>query len=96
MRAVRELLERPQNIRRPRDSGLLRIDAGGAELFEGVHDVLAMLRERFRLAIITNGLSDLQRQKVKHFDLDRVDWIVVSGERGRVGIRAPARIPMLG
>jgi FMN phosphatase YigB (HAD superfamily) len=55
-----------------------------------------MLRERFRLAIITNGLSDLQRQKVKHFDLDRVDWIVVSGELGRVATRAPARIPMLG
>lgn len=56
---------------------------GGTELFEGVHEVLATLRERFRLAIITNGSSDLQRQKVAHFDLEhRVDWIVVSGELG--------------
>ena len=61
----------------------------GTELFEGVHDILATLRERFQLAIITNGPSDLQRQKVAHFDLGhRVDWIVVSGE---VGVEKPDR-----
>lgn len=55
----------------------------GTELFEGVHEILATLRQRFRLAIITNGSSDLQRRKLTHFDLEhRVDWIVVSGELG--------------
>lgn len=55
----------------------------GTELFEGVHEILDALRKRFRLAIITNGPSELQRRKVAHFDLEhRVDWIVVSGELG--------------
>ena len=56
---------------------------GGTELFEGVHDILAALHERFWLAIITNGPSDLQRRKIEYFDLEeRVDWVVVSGELG--------------
>lgn len=55
----------------------------GTELFEGVHEILASLRARFRLAIITNGPSELQRRKVAHFDFqERVDWIVISGEVG--------------
>jgi len=53
------------------------------DLFEGVHDILAALRERFSLALITNGPSELQRRKVAAFDFEpRVDWIVISGEVG--------------
>jgi HAD superfamily hydrolase (TIGR01549 family) len=53
------------------------------DIFDGVYDVLATLRERFRLAIITNGPSDLQRRKVAAFDFEQhVDWIVISGEVG--------------
>jgi putative hydrolase of the HAD superfamily len=52
-------------------------------LVEGVHDILAVLHKQFRLAIITNGPSDLQRRKIEYFDLEeRVDWVVVSGELG--------------
>ncbi len=59
------------------------------DLFEDVHDILAALRQRFRLAIITNGPSDLQRRKVAAFDFEhRVDWIVISGE---VGVDKPHR-----
>lgn len=59
----------------------------GTALFEGVHDILAALRARFRLAIVTNGPSELQRRKLDFFDLEqRVDWIVVSGE---VGVQKP-------
>ena len=55
----------------------------GTRLFEGAHDILGALRERFRLAIVTNGPSDLQRRKLAYFDLERrVDWVVVSGEAG--------------
>lgn len=32
---------------------------GGTKLFEGMHETLATLCERFQLAIITNGSSDL-------------------------------------
>ncbi len=59
----------------------------GTEPFDGVHEVLDALRERFKLAIITNGHSDLQRRKLTHFDFEhRVDWVVVSGE---VGVEKP-------
>lgn len=61
----------------------------GTELFTGTYEMLALLRERFRIALITNGPSDLQRRKVAHFDLAaRVDWILVSGE---LGIEKPDR-----
>lgn len=59
------------------------------DIFEGVHDILETLRQRFRIAIITNGPSELQRSKVAAFDFqDRVDWIVISGE---VGVDKPHR-----
>ncbi len=56
-------------------------------LFPEVHEVLAALRGRFRLGIVSNGPSDLQRYKLKLFDLEHeFDPIVISGE---VGIAKP-------
>ena len=57
------------------------------KLFPEVRDVLAALRGRFRLGIISNGPSDLQRYKLKLFELEReFDPIVISGE---VGVAKP-------
>ena len=71
----------PAEVQVVRDSYFTRML--DVDLFEGVHEVLAALRERFRLAIITNGPSELQRRKVAAFDFEeRVDWIVISGEVG--------------
>lgn len=52
-------------------------------LFPEVKEVLTVLRKRFRLGVISNGPSDLQRYKLKLFDLEReFDPIVISGEIG--------------
>ncbi|MEM2057998.1 MAG: HAD family hydrolase, partial [Thermoproteota archaeon] len=52
-----------------------------------VREVLAALRGRFRLGVISNGPSDIQRYKLKLFDLEReFDPIVISGE---VGVAKP-------
>lgn len=52
-------------------------------LVTGAIDVLREIREHVRVAIVTNGPSDLQRAKIDRFGLaDHVDWIVVSGEIG--------------
>lgn len=50
---------------------------------EGAEAILARLRERYRLAIVTNGPSDLQWPKLRKFGLqDLVDYVVVSGDQG--------------
>lgn len=57
------------------------------KLFHEVREVLAALRGRFRLGMISNGPSDVQRYKLKLFDLEReFDPIVISGE---VGVAKP-------
>lgn len=57
------------------------------KLFPEVREVLAALCGRFQLGIISNGPSDLQRYKLKLFDLERAfDPIVISGE---VGVAKP-------
>lgn len=57
------------------------------KLFPEVREVLAALRGRFRLGVISNGPSDIQRYKLKLFDLEReFDPIVISGE---VGVAKP-------
>jgi len=59
------------------------------ELFDGVEEVLADLRRDFRVALITNGPSDQQREKLARFDLEsQVDWVVISEE---VGYEKPDR-----
>ncbi|MCL6642916.1 MAG: HAD family hydrolase [Candidatus Bipolaricaulota bacterium] len=53
------------------------------KLFPEVPEVLAELRGRYRLGIISNGPSDLQRYKLRLFELEReFDPIVISGEIG--------------
>ncbi len=53
------------------------------KLFPEVPEVLGALRGRYRLGVISNGPSDLQRYKLKLFDLEReFDPIVISGEIG--------------
>ncbi len=53
----------------------------------GAREVLLRLRDRFTLAIVTNGPTEMQRPKVAAFGLESlVDHIVISGE---VGIRKP-------
>lgn len=50
---------------------------------EGAPELLVRLRGRYRLAIVTNGPTTIQRPKVDKFRLSElVDHIVVSGEVG--------------
>lgn len=53
-------------------------------LLPGVHDVLETLRGRgFRLGLLTNGSSRVQRGKIARFDLDeRFDHIQIEEEAG--------------
>ena len=55
-----------------------------AELFPDAVETLARLRHQgIRLAMITNGASDIQRRKLDRFELKRYfDCIVVEGEFG--------------
>lgn len=57
------------------------------KLFPEVREVLKTLRPHYKLGVISNGPSDLQRYKLKLFDLEReFDPIVISGE---VGVAKP-------
>ena len=52
-------------------------------LFDDVAPLFEALAGRLPLALITNGASDLQREKLRHTDLERwFDAIVISGEAG--------------
>ena len=63
--------------------------AEGSAVMADAPETLAQLAGRFRLAIVTNGPSELQRRKIERFGLaERVDWIVISGE---VGVEKPDR-----
>ena len=53
------------------------------EWIEGARDALLRLRERFTLAIVTNGPPEMQWPKVRKFGIESlVDHIVVSGDVG--------------
>ena len=55
----------------------------GCCLFDDVLDCLEGLRPDLKLALITNGASDLQREKLRRLDIERrFDVVVVSGEHG--------------
>ena len=55
----------------------------GLRIVEGGAETLAALRRHVQIAIVTNGPSELQREKLALLDLERqVDWIVISGEVG--------------
>ena len=52
-------------------------------LFSDVEDCLTILREVYRLALVTNGAPDLQREKIQGTNLARFfDAILISGEVG--------------
>ncbi len=54
-----------------------------SEPFEGVDEVLQALHARYRLAVVTNGFTDLQRQKLSSTSLNRhFDATLISGELG--------------
>ena len=58
-----------------------------AELFDGALELLDALHAHATLALVTNGLSDVQRTRIDRLGLDRYfDAIVVSGE---VGVAKP-------
>ena len=55
----------------------------GFRLYPGVSSLLAELRKRYRLGILTNGPSDMQWEKLRTLDLpNAVDAIVVAGDLG--------------
>jgi HAD superfamily hydrolase (TIGR01549 family) len=57
------------------------------ELYDGVRDVLDALAGRARLALVTNGLSDVQRARIERLDLARYfEAVVISSE---VGVTKP-------
>jgi 2-haloacid dehalogenase len=57
------------------------------DLYDGARDVLDQFAGRARLAMITNGLSDVQRARIERLDLDRYfDVVVISSE---VGVTKP-------
>lgn len=53
-------------------------------VFEDVFDTLIELKKRgYSLALLTNGDSEFQREKLKRFDLERLfDGIFIDGEQG--------------
>lgn len=52
-------------------------------LYAEVPALLADLRRSYRLVLVTNGLADQQREKIRAVDLERrVDAVLVSGEVG--------------
>jgi YjjG family noncanonical pyrimidine nucleotidase len=58
------------------------------ELYPGTRDVLAALAGRASLALVTNGLSEVQRTRLERLDLERYfDAVVISAE---VGVAKPA------
>lgn len=53
------------------------------DAYPGAYDLLSLLRGTYKLALVTNGTSDFQRQKIVHADLDgRFDATIVSGDLG--------------
>ena len=53
------------------------------ELYEGVREVLDRLNGRVSLALVTNGLSEVQRARIERLDIDRYfDAVVISAEVG--------------
>lgn len=60
-----------------------------APLFDDADEVLALLRPRMKLAIITNGVAGLQRRKVELSGL--AHWFDVVAISGAVGIGKPEK-----
>ncbi len=68
--------------------GYRRARLESLSLYPETREVLDRLSESFRLGIISNGPSEIQRAKIKKFDLRRYfDAIIISGE---VGVEKPS------
>ena len=53
------------------------------DLYEGAHTVLATLSEHKALAIVTNGLGEVQRARIKRLNIEHFfDAVVISAEVG--------------
>lgn len=53
------------------------------DLYSGAREVLADLAERTRLAMVTNGFSEVQRTRIHRLDLEQYfDVVIISGEVG--------------
>ena len=52
-------------------------------LLEGARELLEWARDRFRLALITNGIPEVQRPRIRRTGFDRLfPVVVISGEEG--------------
>lgn len=61
--------------------------AANGDLYPGARAVLDRLLGRFSIALVTNGLSEVQRVRIERLDLGRyLDAVVISGE---VGVSKP-------
>jgi len=76
-------LEDPSHVQIIREAYFETMASQQAPLYPGTADVLRLLKRQFRLALITNGPSRLQRGKIELHGLDSYfDWIVISEECG--------------
>lgn len=67
----------------------LRNLALGADLLPGAEEVIRAMRERFHLALVTNGLKDVQRPRLERSSLrDSFERIFISEE---IGAAKPSR-----
>lgn len=65
----------------------LYIHSFPTELIPGVEEVFEVLSERYKLAVISNAISDVPRYAIKKFGLERyLDAVVISRD---IGIRKP-------
>lgn len=59
------------------------------ELFPGARDVIEQLAGQATLALVTNGLSEVQRARIERLDLEQYfDAVVISAE---IGVAKPSR-----
>jgi len=62
-------------------------EVGATRVFPQVRELLAVVSERHRTGILTNGDGELQRQKLEAHRLDEyVETVIVSNE---IGVRKP-------
>ena len=67
----------------------LRNLALGVDLLDGAEEVIGALKERYRLALVTNGLKEVQRPRLEGSALrDCFEQVFISGE---MGLAKPSR-----
>ncbi len=82
-RALRRCGISDDMLARELDERFERERAATNPFIPGAEEALEQLEERYRLAIVTNGLPDVQHEKLVRTGLvDRFDVVIVSGELG--------------